>query len=128
MATALSREFFRDPGRPHGRVKRIMYKKYLQAFIPVTQSYYNTVIIDGFAGAGRYGEDWPEEIDAYGSPLIALMVSLNHFFHKRHGKTLEWGDIMAGIKMEAKQTNTAVEKHRVQLVFVELDKDNFRAP
>lgn len=87
----MATKFFKGD-TPHSRVKRIMYKKYLQAFIPSTQQSetysgkpFTTVIIDGFAGAGRYDSSRPSEIDSYGSPLIALMVTLNYFYRKMYG-------------------------------------------
>ncbi|XP_045193340.2 uncharacterized protein LOC123549373 [Mercenaria mercenaria] len=84
----LEEAFFKENDTPHGLVKRILYKKYLQAYFPKTQyekvSYnYKTIIIDGFSGAGRYGNEWPNEIEKYGSPLIAVMVALGFCRKKR---------------------------------------------
>ncbi|XP_060599630.1 uncharacterized protein LOC132753206 [Ruditapes philippinarum] len=76
-------ESFFDKDTPHGLAKRLMLKKYLQAYIEKTQNEkfnLKTVYIDGFAGEGRYGNEWPSEIEKYGSPLIALMVSLGFYY------------------------------------------------
>ena len=65
---------------PHGLVKRFMWKKHVQTFIAMTQrsdNFDTTIIFDGFAGAGRYGseDEWPDEIEKYGSPLISLRAA-----------------------------------------------------
>ena len=65
-------------------MKRILLKKYLQAYIPQTQSYYSTIIYDGFAGEGLYSDhdgnfSDPSNLDHCGSPLIALQVAIRYF-------------------------------------------------
>lgn len=75
------RDFFLND-TPHGYIKRFMWKRYLQSFVPKTQnSRYHTLIYDGFAGAGVYSNKWSEDIAKYGSPLIALRVSINYFIN-----------------------------------------------
>lgn len=89
MANKNRKGYFFDEDTQHGRVKRIMYKKYIQAYIEKTQNEkfsLRSIFIDGFAGAGRYGNDWPNEIDAYGSPLISLMVALGFYYKKEMKK------------------------------------------
>ena len=76
-----AQKFFDNEEAKHGEVKRVMYKKYLQSFIPRTQKFYQTVITDCFAGAGRYGRNWPRTIEGLGSPLIALKVYLLSLIH-----------------------------------------------
>lgn len=134
---------FFETDTPHGLVKRIMYKKYLQAFIPITQQAkplyghqsYQTVIIDGFAGTGRYGDSWPEEIEQYGSPLIALMVALNFFYKKEHKTEKRWGkpskveyidqitDLVDTLALDG--TDSTEYCNSVVLIFVEKNKENF---
>lgn len=133
-------EFFEND-TPHGLVKRIMYKKYLQAFVPVTQNAkppLKTVIIDGFAGTERYGEAWPKETEKYGSPLIALMVSLNFFYKKQHGKDKIWGKPQTDRDIEAETADlfanmelddTGFEtdgRPTIELYFVEQDPGVFK--
>ncbi|XP_045202967.2 uncharacterized protein LOC123556377 [Mercenaria mercenaria] len=85
MANKNRKRTFFDGDTEHGLVKRIMYKKYLQAYIEKTQSEkytLRTMLIDGFAGVGRYGNEWPSEIERYGSPLIALIIALGVCYRK----------------------------------------------
>ncbi|KAK3581200.1 hypothetical protein CHS0354_024736 [Potamilus streckersoni] len=68
----------------HGKVKRFMYMRHLQAFVPITQqSRLRTLIYDAFAGPGRYGENWPDAIEELGSPLIALRVVIEDFIKRK---------------------------------------------
>ncbi len=58
---------------PHTRAKHVVLGRYLDAWLPMMAVYNGRiVIIDGFAGPGRYqgGED--------GSPIIAMKALLNH--------------------------------------------------
>ncbi|XP_052764473.1 uncharacterized protein LOC128206205 [Mya arenaria] len=65
---------------PHGWLKRVIYKKYLQAYVAKILNFnLNVVLIDGFAGEGRYGSEWRNEIESYGSPLIMIMVVLQFY-------------------------------------------------
>ncbi|XP_060599626.1 uncharacterized protein LOC132753204 [Ruditapes philippinarum] len=92
MGKKKRKQFFFDEDTPHGLIKRVMLKKYLQAYIAKTQAYnaktqdelfnLKTVYIDAFAGEGRYGSNWPTEIEKYGSPLIALMVVLELYYNR----------------------------------------------
>ncbi|CAC5422333.1 KRAB [Mytilus coruscus] len=54
------------------------------AFVAKTQnSGLNTLIYDGFAGVGIYCNAWGnEDIAKYGSPLIAIRVSIQYFIEK----------------------------------------------
>lgn len=71
---------FFDQDKPHGLVKRIMVKKFLEGFIASTlHSGRRALFIDGFAGTGLYGEVWPDKTELFGSPLIALRVAFEHF-------------------------------------------------
>lgn len=81
---AVAADFFEEDS-PHGLGKRLIYKKYLQAYIPIIlsdQSPYNYVtIFDAFAGTGRYEVNgWPAEIEKYGTPIIALHVAIDYFW------------------------------------------------
>ena len=74
-------DFFKKD-TPHGLVKRFMWKRHVQTFIAMTQRQFlsnKTIIFDGFAGAGRYGSEneWPDEIEKYGSPVISLRAAIN---------------------------------------------------
>lgn len=78
----LAVDFFEND-TPHGYAKRFMWMRHLQAFVGKTQScQLNTIIYDGFAGAGVYSNAWDEDIAKYGSPLIAIRVSIEHFITK----------------------------------------------
>ncbi|XP_045170568.2 uncharacterized protein LOC123532990 [Mercenaria mercenaria] len=142
----MSCEFFTSgtPHSPDSRVKRLMYKKYLQAFIPITQQAKDeygqqctTAIIDGFAGAGRYGDEWPAEIEAYGSPLIALMVSLNHFYRKEHGNDKLWriqsserdidAEIVDMVATMSLSENASNVEPKIELCFMENDDACFKS-
>ncbi|KAK3581197.1 hypothetical protein CHS0354_024733 [Potamilus streckersoni] len=80
---ALSTNFFNED-TIHGKVKRFMYMRHLQAFVPITQqSRLRTLIYDAFAGPGRYGENWPDAIEELGSPLIALRVVIEDFIKRK---------------------------------------------
>lgn len=60
---------------PHTRAKHIILQKYLNAWLPILTKWNGRVlIIDGFAGPGRYSEG--EE----GSPVIALRAFLEHSY------------------------------------------------
>src|SRR3989338_9886205 len=59
--------------QPHTEAKHVIFKKYLDAWLPIlTKHQGRVIIIDGFAGPGEYsgGED--------GSPIIALNAVINH--------------------------------------------------
>lgn len=141
MAEALLTSDVSNEDTPQRLLKRILYKKYLQAFIPITQyQFFKTMIIDGNAGSGRYGsehEDWPVDIEGYGSPLIAMMVSLNYFYHKQHRKEKIWGkateDRYAGLENMFNDVNPSdkalpdlpIPVPKIYLYFVENDKRTF---
>ncbi len=58
---------------PHTEAKHVIFKKYLDAWLPILTKYQNrVVIIDGFAGPGEYigGKD--------GSPIIAIKCATEH--------------------------------------------------
>ncbi|XP_072019264.1 uncharacterized protein [Amphiura filiformis] len=165
MATAAAEFFQRDTH--HGLVKRIMYKKYLQAYVAKTQQmayrhpafrFAKTIIIDGFAGAGRYrdkdDEDdkddddeeeeeeedpkstWQEEIEKYGSPMIALLVVLQFFCNKLYGKQ-KWDPLHKDVVSEVnqneanqnepprRQSGTEDSEKKIYLYFVEKSSENF---
>ena len=59
--------------KPHTRTKHLILKLYLQAWLPIMASYRGQIlIIDGFAGRGRYSKG--EE----GSPLLTLRTLKEH--------------------------------------------------
>ena len=80
-------DHFFDKDPPHGLVKRFMYRRYLQGYVPIIlQSNYNCILIDGFAGAGTYGcygDQVPENLDKCGSPIIALRVVIDYLMKKK---------------------------------------------
>ena len=60
---------------PHTRAKHVIFRKYLNAWLPkLTKWNGRVVIIDGFAGPGKYSNG--EE----GSPIIALKAFLEHSY------------------------------------------------
>lgn len=92
----LAVDFFEND-TPHGYAKRFMWMRHLQAFVGKTQScQLNTIIYDGFAGAGVYSNAWDEDIAKYGSPLIAVRVSIEHFIIK--GKLINRFNARASIE------------------------------
>lgn len=61
------------PLEPHTRAKHEILRRYLQAWIPILTRYNERVVlIDGFAGPGRYEGGEP------GSPVIALRAAVDH--------------------------------------------------
>ena len=128
---------------PHVLAKRLIYKKYLQQYIPSMMSIQDKRIkvIDGFAGTGRaMNLEWPTEIEHYETPIIALRVALHHFRQKESSRkdvvfdnNREFdvsgyldgiGDLemYAGDIFEIPPT----DKHRVILVFFESDKNAYK--
>jgi len=66
--------------RPHTRVKHLILRRYLEAWLPIMARFQQKILyVDGFAGPGRYigGEE--------GSPLIALRTLLTHSAFKTPG-------------------------------------------
>ncbi|KAH3825733.1 hypothetical protein DPMN_127614 [Dreissena polymorpha] len=141
--TRKHKEFFQGDS-PHGLVKRVMYKKYLQAYIPMTQSdrfTLRTVIIDGFAGAGRYSNEWPNELEKYGSPLIAMMVVLEHVVKKKEespeqnidpvpvfgweSSLLTPMEELKSMDKDQRETCVNTQLAKVKLIFIEQDKENY---
>ena len=58
---------------PHTAAKHKILRKYLDAWLPILQSFNGRIIyLDGFAGPGRYIGGEP------GSPLVALECAINH--------------------------------------------------
>lgn len=57
---------------PHTEVKHAIFKRYLEAWIPILSKYHDVNIIDGFAGPGEYknGKE--------GSPVIAIRTLIEH--------------------------------------------------
>ena len=83
MASKAEKFFQKDTH--HGLVKRLILKKYLQAYIRMMLSKPNNklTIIDGFAGTGIYENyGWAHEIEKYGSPIIALRVAIQHLLKR----------------------------------------------
>ena len=62
-----------DPS-PHTLIKHKLYRRYLQAWLPIlVQGGYGRLdVVDGFAGPGRYLGGEP------GSPLVAVKAILDH--------------------------------------------------
>lgn len=57
---------------PHTEVKHAIFKRYLDAWIPILSKFHGINIIDGFAGPGEYkgGKE--------GSPVIAIRTLIEH--------------------------------------------------
>ena len=135
--------FERDP--PHGLVKRLMLKKYLQAYIPImlpeSKPENKLRIVDGFAGTGRYEDyGWPEEIEKYGSPIIALHVAIQHLFklefnpseyeqNSEHDKLSDKYDKkLANLhRTTIELLNVRTENQTLSLIYVEADERNYKA-
>ena len=144
MATALEHTFFENDS-PHGHGKRLIYKKYLQAYIPImlpdSEPGNKLTIVDGFAGVGRYEEyGWPTEIEKYGSPIIALHVAIRHltkleFNPSGYEQALHECEQEYKAKYKAllntKKSKREIQcpgtgKHSLMLIFVEADKSNYK--
>ncbi|RUS33195.1 hypothetical protein BC938DRAFT_472676 [Jimgerdemannia flammicorona] len=78
--------FFEEDLAPHGYAKHLILKSHIEAWLAIfTQSNYNHLVyIDGFAGAGRYG-DGPGKP---GSPLVFLSSWKKHRLYKNFPETL----------------------------------------
>ena len=121
---------------PHGLVKRFMWKKHVQTFIAMTQrsdNFDTTIIFDGFAGAGRYGseDEWPDEIEKYGSPLISLRVAIDFhvmLFRENNITQQDRYDFIPGRVSSDLPTNIDHGFHdeKIQLHFVEKKKGNYQ--
>ena len=128
---------------PHVLAKRLIYKKYLQHYIPSMMSIRDKQIkvIDGFAGTGRATElDWPTEIEHYETPIIALRVALHYFRAKDNlkkevifdnARQFDVSGYLSGIedlRMFAYDQFeiAAADKHRVILVFFEHEKNAYK--
>ena len=125
---------------PHVLAKRLIYKKYLQSYIPSMLSVQDKTItvVDGFAGKGRATDlGWPTEIEHYETPIIALRVAL-HYFKKKGKEDVAFDNeidfdvdgylndienlrMYAGDQFKIDSS----DKHRVVLVFVENDKNAY---
>lgn len=61
------------PYEPHTNAKHEILRRYLQAWFPILDKYYDRLVyLDGFAGPGEYEGGEP------GSPLIVLDLALHH--------------------------------------------------
>lgn len=118
-------DFFKSD-TPHGYVKRLMWMKHLQAFVAKTQnSGYTTLIYDGFAGAGLYPDSHNEPLDIanYGSPIIALRVSIQRFIKvlKLHNRFIP---CFQNPVLEYTVNNRQMGDCKVQIYLVEANKSN----
>ena len=128
---------------PHVLAKRLIYKKYLQQYIPSMMSIQDKRIkvIDGFAGTGRATNlEWPTEIEHYETPIIALRVALHHFRQKESSRkdvvfdnnrefdVSGYFDGIGDLEMYAGDIFEIppTDKHRVILVFFESDKNAYK--
>ncbi|MCL0088706.1 three-Cys-motif partner protein TcmP, partial [Dehalococcoidia bacterium] len=71
--------------REHTRVKHILLRKYLAAWIPILGRYNPKICyVDGFAGRGKYIDEKTHSDIQIGSPLVALEVAdkLSKYFDK----------------------------------------------
>lgn len=128
---------------PHVLAKRLIYKKYLQGYIPSMMSIPGKQIkvIDGFAGTGRATKlDWPKEIEHYETPIIALRVALHYFRAKDNlkgdvvfdnNRQLDVSEYLSGIEDLRMFAGDRFEiapsdKHRIVLVFFENEKNMYK--
>lgn len=115
---------------PHGYVKRFMWKRYLQSFVAKTQQKekYHTLIYDGFAGAGVYSDEWHDDIAKYGSPLIALRVSINYFIkNNQNCKGLRFEPTQDdNEQFVADNQSLQIKNCMIQVYLVEKDETNFK--
>lgn len=119
-------DFFSKDDAPHGYAKRFMWMRYLQAFVAKTQYKYNTLIYDGFAGAGVYGDKLSDDIAKYGSPLIAMHVSIQYFIRKNKTSHSFLPCLPQYISYSVVHRNRQMEKYRIQLYLVEKEKKYFK--
>ena len=131
--------FQSDP--PHGLGKRLILKKYLQAYIPImlpeSKPDNKLTIVDGFAGTGRYEDyGWPKEIERYGSPIIALHVAIRHLLklefkpsEYEHNSLLDGtvDDMLADLKRSTLDRVTVGSgSQSLSLIFVEAKEQNYK--
>ena len=145
MATStIEFETGRYGAESHVLAKRVIYKKYLQAFIPsmlTCRTCTRLTIFDGFAGSGRENtEDWPAEIEHYGCPIIALRVALHHFkrqgredasFDTSNDRVINVDAYLSGIEDLQKNTSSDFKvdqsnRHKIVFVFAETNSDLYK--
>ena len=131
-------DFFKKD-TPHGLVKRFMWKRHVQTFIAMTQRQFlsnKTIIFDGFAGAGRYGSEneWPDEIEKYGSPLISLRAAIN-LYGRRFERRTETNRYTFNPDRVISDLSTDISYNcdfhgfhdeKIRLFFVERNKKNYK--
>jgi three-Cys-motif partner protein len=81
------------PLDPHGRVKHLILKRHLDAWLPImTRSFPRLVYVDGFAGPGIYEGGEP------GSPIIALRAAIHNASLRAKPPTCELGFLFMGLR------------------------------
>lgn len=140
-----STEFFFENDPPHGLVKRLILKKYLQAYIPIMlpdkKPENKLSIVDGFAGTGIYKDyGWSEDIEKYGSPIIALHVAIQHLLklefkpseyeqNRKHDERRDrYNRRLANLhRTTMEPLPFATENHTLSLIYVEADEQKYKA-
>ena len=117
---------------PHSNAKRVILRKYLQAYIPVVGSKYNTLnIMDVFAGPGKYfgQEDNEDGVREEGSPMIALHAAMGYFeeqVRRKKSERLFASGTMTHIRLfygEAREDRLRSLKQRVKAALSQQDSD-----
>ncbi len=90
---------------PHTEVKHAIFKRYLDAWIPILSKFHDINIIDGFAGPGEYkgGKE--------GSPIIAIRTLIEH-----------------KIKIKSDVSFTFIEKDKKRCDHLEKKLSEFKLP
>ncbi|XP_031557194.1 uncharacterized protein LOC116305417 [Actinia tenebrosa] len=120
---------FFDEDSPHGKVKRVMWFKYLQAFIAKTQqstSVDKTIICDVFAGTGVYENNWSTTFTDYGSPLIALRAAIGYFVH-RNNLPNTFKPILDANPDYTEDETLILKEYKIDLYFVEKDGNKYES-
>ncbi|XP_031552933.1 uncharacterized protein LOC116290091 [Actinia tenebrosa] len=127
MPTSAQSFFENDP--PHGKVKRVMWFKYLQAFVAKTQqstSVGKTIICDVFAGRGVYDNNWSSTFTDYGSPLIALRAAIGYFVH-RNNLPNNFEPIIDANPDYTEDETSFLGEYKINLYFVEQNRNNYES-
>lgn len=116
---------FFETDTPHGYVKRFIWMRYLQSFVATTQNTgYKTLIYDGFAGAGLYSEYGSDDIASYGSPLIAIIVSIEYLIKNKKAGDSSCSDLanLEGLPY----SDEKMDDYSIKIFLVEANIFNFK--
>ena len=79
---------------PHTVAKHNLLRRYIQGWFPILMraGFPELVLVDGFAGPGRYESDSPGTLGPEGSPLVAVRTIIDHKAStelQRHGRKID---------------------------------------